>query len=67
MVDPIRIILGLTSLADTISSILLRYESGDMTDEELAVEEDKIMNRTSYAHEVFDKAKRIRNTRTDPV
>lgn len=57
MADPLQIILGLTTLADTAMSIVDRYSRGELTDEELAMEEARVMNRVAFAETVMEKAK----------
>lgn len=58
--ETMQIILGLTALGDQIHSIIDRFQSGNMTDEELAMAAAQVHNRTVYAEEVYEKAKRLR-------
>ena len=59
----VQIISGLVALSDAALNVVDRFSRGELTDEELALESEKIAARVIFAEKVLDKALAVRAER----
>ena len=57
------ILLGAAALAEQLTTMIDRFASGDMTDEELAQTWADINSRVAWSEEIMAKAKQLRADR----
>jgi hypothetical protein len=60
--DPLQILTAALALGDQISTMIDRYRRGELTDEQLKAEWDRIGRRNSEAERIMDSALKLRAT-----